>query len=771
MQGVAMDDRELLSEYLATRSAEAFAQIVRRYTGLVYSAARRQVDSHLAEDVTQAVFILLAKKAGSVRGPIGGWLIKTTYFACCDARKLATRRQFHERRAAEMRTERSESQSTAGWDEYAPYLDGALAKLNARERDAVVLHHLQGMSYSAAGATLGISEGAARKRASRGLTRLRNSMTARLAVPAAAVLATQMAGRMVEAAPVELVAKLVTSAGAAGGKTFAGAIASKTGISLLTSKLKIAAIFLLALSMAGAASTAAIKIFAQSSPPVAPASPALPNPPQAAGAAIAGDTGTLPVSAEGSVQILRYGILIDDDGLNIIKQINPQPIQGPSKLFQAMICDTAAFHSAISQLLAGSGLEAMSTMHGYDSYIWSAADRGEVSLGFDEAAESGFPSLQGGGLGSVHSHLIDPDHRAISINFPAVKITLAEDQKTSKQVTGSVAYDGILTAGQSLIFLADIPGPSGRIHHELAVFEAIKAPDWQMKYFALVSNLQNYLESGPESVQDLADRAIVWAASAKHGDEQVPPQFSKTLPDGQIVRLTAFCSPDQWPCCWWDGDGQPVDAYRDMPLNSQSEHDVTFIHVELISPAAGRQMLTPLNRSPAATQPGELRIFDSFRSTGRDTSIKVLVSTGPWKQIGEIKVGQSITVKNITYKLNGVARSSPTRFDAQLVPDKKGGDAVTLTAVLKDGTEVDPRVWGGPMGDGNYNFQPTFSNISADDVKTYHVWERSRIAVKFPAFPDAPVITPKTDVSDEEVAAAVATMAQRDAAAATRPGN
>src|SRR3954467_4844008 len=100
-----MTETQLLQEYVETGSQEAFSDLVRRHIDLVYSAALRQVrNSAMAEDVTQAVFILLAKKAGTLRHetvPAAGVLAATLY-ASLDAIKLESRRKKHEARAAEM---------------------------------------------------------------------------------------------------------------------------------------------------------------------------------------------------------------------------------------------------------------------------------------------------------------------------------------------------------------------------------------------------------------------------------------------------------------------------------------------------------------------------------------------------------------------------------------------------------------------------------------------------------------------------------------------
>ena len=96
------DDLTLLREYARHNSEEAFAALVSRHVNLVYSVALRQVrDAHLAEEITQAVFIILARKAGSL-GPktiLSGWLCRTARYASANALTIQRRRQHREQEA------------------------------------------------------------------------------------------------------------------------------------------------------------------------------------------------------------------------------------------------------------------------------------------------------------------------------------------------------------------------------------------------------------------------------------------------------------------------------------------------------------------------------------------------------------------------------------------------------------------------------------------------------------------------------------------------
>src|SRR4051795_10206178 len=99
-----MDDFVLLSRYVETGCQESFGEIVTRHSGWVFSVSLRAVrDRHLAEDVTQAVFIILARKASTIREgtPLSGWLFKASRFAVSDALKRRTRMKNRENRFAE----------------------------------------------------------------------------------------------------------------------------------------------------------------------------------------------------------------------------------------------------------------------------------------------------------------------------------------------------------------------------------------------------------------------------------------------------------------------------------------------------------------------------------------------------------------------------------------------------------------------------------------------------------------------------------------------
>src|SRR5678809_765981 len=97
-----VNDMDLLREYLDCGSQEAFAELVQRHINLVHSVALRYTgDPHEAQDITQAVFILLAQKARSLchRTNLTGWLYETTRLTSRQSLRTTTRRRVREHKA------------------------------------------------------------------------------------------------------------------------------------------------------------------------------------------------------------------------------------------------------------------------------------------------------------------------------------------------------------------------------------------------------------------------------------------------------------------------------------------------------------------------------------------------------------------------------------------------------------------------------------------------------------------------------------------------
>src|SRR3954463_6752681 len=119
-----LTDYELLANFARSESEEAFATLVKRYVNLVYSTALRFTgNSHHAEEITQAVFIILARKAGklSPRVVLSGWLYQTTRLTAANFMKGEIRRQRREQEAYMQST--SNETDIATWQQIAPLLD------------------------------------------------------------------------------------------------------------------------------------------------------------------------------------------------------------------------------------------------------------------------------------------------------------------------------------------------------------------------------------------------------------------------------------------------------------------------------------------------------------------------------------------------------------------------------------------------------------------------------------------------------------------------
>lgn len=200
------NDEQLLQQYSQGRSESAFGELVARHIDLVYSAALRMVngDVHLAQDVTQTVFIGLTRKARSLPRDvvIAGWLYRHTCYTAMTTIRTERRRKIREQTAMEMSA--LDDNTEPPWKLIAPHLDEGLNQLNRSDRDALVLRFLKRQDLRAVGAALGISEDAAQKRVSRALDKLRDILNRRGTALTAAALTSILATKTVTAAPAGL---------------------------------------------------------------------------------------------------------------------------------------------------------------------------------------------------------------------------------------------------------------------------------------------------------------------------------------------------------------------------------------------------------------------------------------------------------------------------------------------------------------------------------------------------------------------------------------
>ena len=231
-----MNDWELLQAYCRNGSESAFETLVKRHVDFVYCSALRQVrDPLLAEDVSQAVFLLLVRKARSFRSGtvLVSWLFRTTQFVAARALRTEHRRQRRELEAANMNPQSTAPECKPDWERVTPVLDEALATLPGKDRDAVLLRFISRKPFSEVGAGIGVSEDAAKKRVNRALARLRQFFARRGTTLSAAAIVAILGERVVQAAPAELATKITAALGAG-----ASAAASTSAAALLKTALR-----------------------------------------------------------------------------------------------------------------------------------------------------------------------------------------------------------------------------------------------------------------------------------------------------------------------------------------------------------------------------------------------------------------------------------------------------------------------------------------------------------------------------------------------------
>jgi RNA polymerase sigma factor (sigma-70 family) len=195
--GSAAPDPDLLGRFLATRDEQAFALIVRRHGPMVFGVCRRVTGNyHLAEDAFQAVFVVLAAKAGTVRprAALSAWLYGVAYRTALRARTVSDNRRRREALVETLPEVACQPLNPSEVADEAAVLDEEIARLPEHLRAAVVLCELEEQSRQEAAERLGIPEGTLSSR----LASARKALAGRLRQRGVLLSAASLSGALAQ---------------------------------------------------------------------------------------------------------------------------------------------------------------------------------------------------------------------------------------------------------------------------------------------------------------------------------------------------------------------------------------------------------------------------------------------------------------------------------------------------------------------------------------------------------------------------------------------
>jgi RNA polymerase sigma factor (sigma-70 family) len=257
--GAGLTDGQLLTCFVERRDEAAFEALVRRHGPMVLGVCRRLLHNfHDAEDAFQATFLVLARKASSVRPRemVANWLHGVAHRTSLKARTATVRRRVRERQV--MKMPEPEAVTRDLWDDLQPLLDQELSRLPDIYRLPILLCDLEGKAIKEASRQLGWPQGTLAGRLARGRKLLARRLTQRGGVLSGGALALVISERAPACVPASLAVSTVKAAVAiaSGQATATGVVSTKVAFlmegvlkAMMLSKLKTVTAGLVALAM------------------------------------------------------------------------------------------------------------------------------------------------------------------------------------------------------------------------------------------------------------------------------------------------------------------------------------------------------------------------------------------------------------------------------------------------------------------------------------------------------------------------------------------
>ncbi len=216
-QGRQLSDQDLLRRFKDQRDEAAFHLLLRRHGPMVLEVCRGVLGNEAdAEDAFQATFLILARKAASVRkmASLASWLHGVAYRTALKARAQSATRQKNEARAPARQISEPDDLT---WREVRQVLHEELTGLAERYRVPVVTCYLEGKTQDEAAVQLGLAKSTLKERLERGRSLLRARLVRRGLGPAAVLIATAWPSAAASAClPAMLVSSTVKAAATAG---------------------------------------------------------------------------------------------------------------------------------------------------------------------------------------------------------------------------------------------------------------------------------------------------------------------------------------------------------------------------------------------------------------------------------------------------------------------------------------------------------------------------------------------------------------------------
>jgi RNA polymerase sigma factor (sigma-70 family) len=254
-----LTDAELLRRWLAHRDEGAFEALLWRHAAAVLGVCRRVLgDVHEAEDATQAAFLTLARKGGTIgrRQAVAAWLYTVAYRTAL--RASARRPRDHTLSLDALSALPSRPAEDPAWRDLRPVLDEEVSRLPEKYRAAFVLCHVAGRTNEEAARELGCPVGTVLSRLARARERLRARLTRRGVTLSTAALTAALAGETAAAHGIMVRGAVRAAALAAAGESLAGAVPAEVvalteGVvrAMLVTKVKVVAAVVVGLVLLG----------------------------------------------------------------------------------------------------------------------------------------------------------------------------------------------------------------------------------------------------------------------------------------------------------------------------------------------------------------------------------------------------------------------------------------------------------------------------------------------------------------------------------------